>query len=84
MAHACLPPPHHPTTPPTSTPRPLPRPGDSLCHAGPWLFPAWLPTMQGSLEALELLEKVTYNAAVQPNEEKFRKLKLGNKKIQAS
>ncbi len=40
--------------------------------------------MQGSLEALELLEKVTYNAAVQPNEEKFRKLKLGNKKIQAS
>ncbi|KAL4424012.1 hypothetical protein ABPG75_001313 [Micractinium tetrahymenae] len=38
----------------------------------------------GSLEALELLEKVTYNAAVQPNEDKFRKLKLGNKKIQST
>lgn len=29
-----------------------------------------------SLEALELLERITKNAAVQPAEEKFRKLKL--------
>jgi len=34
-----------------------------------------------SFECLELLEKITYNAAVQPQEEKFRKLKLGNKAI---
>jgi hypothetical protein len=37
----------------------------------------------GSLECLELLEKVTYNAAVQPAEEKFRRLKLSNSKIRA-
>ena len=37
----------------------------------------------GSLECLELLEKVTYNAAVQPGEEKFRRLKLSNSKIRA-
>jgi hypothetical protein len=37
----------------------------------------------GSLECLELLEKVTYNAAVQPAEEKFRRLKLSNAKIRA-
>lgn len=37
-----------------------------------------------TLECLELLEKITYNAAVQPNEEKFRKLKLGNAKIRAT
>jgi hypothetical protein len=37
----------------------------------------------GSLETLELLEKVTKNSAVQPAEEKFRRLKLSNSKIRS-
>lgn len=37
----------------------------------------------GSLETLELLEKVTKNSAVQPAEEKYRRLKLSNAKIRS-
>ncbi|KAF5830035.1 hypothetical protein DUNSADRAFT_15161 [Dunaliella salina] len=34
-----------------------------------------------SLESLEIIGKLLYNAAVQPKEEKFRKIKLSNGKI---
>ncbi|PSC73538.1 plant UBX domain-containing 2 [Micractinium conductrix] len=37
-----------------------------------------------SADALELLEKVTYNCAVLPGEEKYRKLRLSNNKIKAT
>lgn len=34
-----------------------------------------------SLEALEVMGKLLYNCAVSPREEKFRRIKLSNKKI---
>ncbi|KAG2452929.1 hypothetical protein HYH02_002268 [Chlamydomonas schloesseri] len=36
-----------------------------------------------SLETVEMIHKLVYNTAVQPKEEKFRKVRLGNPKIQA-
>ena len=35
----------------------------------------------GTIEALEILEKLIYNTAIQPKETKFRKIKLSNAKI---
>lgn len=35
-------------------------------------------------DSLQILEKLTYNTAVQPKEAKFRKVKLQNPKIKAS
>ncbi|KAG2422910.1 hypothetical protein HXX76_015736 [Chlamydomonas incerta] len=36
-----------------------------------------------SLETVEMIHKLVYNTAVQPKDEKFRKVRLGNPKIQA-
>jgi hypothetical protein len=37
-----------------------------------------------SLEALELLSKLTYNCCVSPNEDKFRRIRLSNERISAT
>ena len=52
--------------------------------------PACLPAPQSALasvesvETLEMLEKVQYNAAVAPAEDKYRRLRLGNARIRTT
>lgn len=36
-----------------------------------------------SMEAVEMIHKLTYNCATQPTEEKFRKVRLANAKVKA-
>ena len=37
-----------------------------------------------SMESLQILEKLSYNCAVMPKQDKYRRIKLGNAKIKAS
>ncbi|GLI62667.1 hypothetical protein VaNZ11_005342 [Volvox africanus] len=36
-----------------------------------------------SMDAVEMIHKLVYNCAVQPKEDKFRKVRLGNSKVKA-
>eukprot|EP00798_Chlamydomonas_sp_ICE-L_P031422 gene31422-6596_t len=49
-----------------------PPPKTDLCHA---------LAMINSMESLEILGKLLYNAAINPKEEKFRRIKMSNPKI---